>query len=92
MLITARKVFPVMSSYSDPRDEQLKRLDALGRELSAELTSSREESRVVSENLAMHADASAESARKARISAEEALERAAAIRLTTEGRTRKAHR
>ena len=72
--------------------EQLKRFDILGRELSHELDSSREEARVVSESLAIHSEAAAENARQARIAAEEAVQRAVAIRVTTDQRTRKTNR
>ena len=78
-----------MSFIHDAYDAQLKRLGALARELSDELSSSREESRVVAESLATDSDRAAEDSRNARISAEEAVERASARRVTTEQRTRK---
>ena len=81
-----------MSFIHDAYAKQLERLDALARGLSAELSSSREESRVVAESLANDSERAAEYSRNARISADEALERAAARRLSTEQRTRKPSR
>ena len=78
-----------MSYINDQGKDQLKRLDILARELTHELESSREESRVVAESLAVESERAAEYARRASISAEDAIARAAAIRVTSEERTRK---